>query len=279
MSPSAPQAGMTPQQMAQRVIDRVPPKLLLRVIPKRIMTGQLGPPHRPYVCMADYEELQGLAIREVINRIYNGFKHNLDDLIAAYPDAPFYDTKSYLFGEDHIDGVHSEIQEQEFYIFAIRPGEALDCVPATWKAMGIIATDHERFPVTHIVDALLTEHGGQRPLNVKDILGSIDYYEFKNFEDEREVVRTQWNYHDYLRIDAIGIYNIMELFGTKIECWHGCGYIGPGFHILSRVFFGKNLPISHDLVYFCRLMSLEDILPVLDSPDSTSTVGILDDLI
>ena len=254
---------MPPAQMAQRVIDRVPPRLLLRVIPKPCMPGQLGPVHRPYVCLADYEELQGLPLREVVWRIYNGFQNNLDELVAAHPDAPFYDTKSYLFGEDCPSHPPMDaLKEQDFYVMAISPGEELDCVPATWKAMALIATDYERFPEAHIVNHYLTKYKGQRPLTVNDLIHGVDYYGFKSLEDERAVVASQSDAYTYLSSADVNIHEIIDLFGVNALCWHGCGYIGPGFHMLSRVFFGKNLPISHELVQFCQLMSIDDVLPI-----------------
>lgn len=260
---SVPSVGMSYQEMAQRVLDRVQPKLLLRVIPKPCMTGQLGPVHRAYVCLADYEELQGLPMREVVSRIYNGFDNKLDELVAAHPDAPFYDTKSYLFGEyGGLAEGYNALEEKEFYVLAVEPSEDLNCVPATWKAMALLATSHEQFPEPRIVNHYLERYKGFRPYRVSDFLHGLDYYEFTSFADERAVVASQADAYRYLSSTDLSIHEVIELFGVNALCWHGCGYIGPGFHILSRVFFGRNLPISHALVQSCQLMSVDEVLPI-----------------
>lgn len=259
--------GMTHAVLAQRLLDRVPPKLLLRIVPKPCMTGQLGPQHRPYVCMADYAELQGLPIREVVRRLYDGFRGDLKALVEAHPGQPFYDLKSYIHGENPCEANLSPsgaFEEGDFHVLAIHPGEALDCTPATWKAMAVIATDPERFPLEHITQPLLDAYKGQRPLSVRDLYsGNIDYYEFESLADERAIRKEQVFYYNYLYKDNFAVGKIMELFGVGALCWHGCGYIGPGFHILSRVFFGKNLSVDHELVQFSRVMSLDDRLPIL----------------
>lgn len=251
------------EEMAQRVLDRVPPKLLLRIIPKPCMTGKLGPEHRYFVCLADYEELQGLPLREVVKRIYNGFNSDIEALAAAHPEAPFYDTKSYLFSEyGDIPPSCDALEETEFYVMAIQPGEELGCVPATWKAMALIITDFERYPNAHATHSYLERFKGFRPFKVSDFTHGLDYYGFDSFKDERAVIAAQQDAYAYLRTPDLSFDDIIDSFGVHAWCWHGCGYIGPGFHILSRVFFGKNLPISHPLVQSFQLMSIEDTLPI-----------------
>lgn len=258
-----PVPPMSHEEMAQRVLDRVPPKLLLRIIPKPCMTGQFGPEHRHYVCFADYEELQGLPLREVVKRIYNGFDNEIENLVAAHPNAPFYDTKSYLFEEyGSIPPSCNAMEETEFFVLAVQPAAELDCVPATWKAMALIITDDERYPNAHITNSYLERFKGFRPFKTSDFTHGLDYYGFDNFVDERAVIASQGDAYNYLRETDWSFDEIIDSFGVHAWCWHGCGYIGPGFHILSRVFFGKNLAIGHLLVQSCQLMSIEDTLPI-----------------
>jgi hypothetical protein len=262
--------GMVSEQLVGRLQSGFKPRLALRLIPKGLFTGSLGRPGRPYVCLADYEELQGLTVREVVDRVYGGLKDRDPEQYGGFANWGWRHAWHFESAEP---GVHFQPDDaacQEYFVvtLALDDDEAVDFFPGTWKAVAYIASDPERLPDhLSLVTPLLEHHAGKTPFLARK-KSAIDFYEFQDpFEDE-QFNNPQQSYYDYLFHPGILGGSPLEPFGIYNNCWHGRGYVGANGVMWCRVFLGRNLPLSHPQIRSCDLLSLDDVLPLRVEPSN-----------
>lgn len=139
------------EQIRQRLILRTRPGLLIRLIPKRAFTGQLGPLHRPYVCFGDYEEMQGLTVQDAARRLYGGVDDTDPEKYSGYMSSRWrvaWHTETIKSEEGFPEPAYLE---DEFYVVTVRTDqeEPLDLFPARgkhWLTWPLIITAWARRP-------------------------------------------------------------------------------------------------------------------------------------
>ncbi|BBN96998.1 polyketide synthase, pelF [Deinococcus grandis] len=254
------------EQIRQRLILRTRPGLLIRLIPKRAFTGQLGPLHRPYVCFGDYEEMQGLTVQDAARRLYGGVDDTDPEKYSGYMSSRWrvaWHTETIKSEEGFPEPAYLE---DEFYVVTVRTDqeEPLDLFPGTWKALAYLATDHHRMgAAAQVTDQLLNIHGGTRPPLEHYGLSGEDFYLYRDPAEQDRGLDPQAAYYAYVAADSGFANDVLDLFGVDNRCWRGGGYVGAYGEWYARVFLGRNLPLSSPLIHSCVLMHSQDTLPTL----------------
>lgn len=251
---------MTFAEIAARVRDRVPPRRLVRLIPKPCFVGSLGFEHRLYTCVADYEELQGLSVREAAARLYGGKRHQ-DQKYGGF--ANHHWRLAWHFERQGGDSLDFEADSADhFFVVTLTAGQhdALDLFPGTWKAIAYIATDHRRMhPRSDIAERLLEIHRGRLPCDHSD-KSQIDFLGYADPGHDEYSQNEQGQFYSYLSYDSAYTNEVLEPFGVSNRCWHGRGYVGAFGDIFARVFLVRNLPLRHDCIVSCELMPRDAVL-------------------
>lgn len=258
-------ARMTSAQIAERIAARTPPRRLIRLIPKQVFVGSLGPLHRPYVMFGDYEEMQGLTVLEAAKRLYGGISEDNPEKYLGFMNHFWRQA----WHREHQSGNGIEFDAvkdaTEFFVVTVEAQSSdLDLFPGTWKALAFIATDYSRMKGHHdLTERLLRLHRGQRPDWTLNKNHSHDFLGYRHPSDNDLVGSIQGHYYSYLSQDSAWATELLEYFGVDNRCWHGNGYVGQAGEYFARVFLGRNLPLSHPQVVSCVLMKRDEVLPAL----------------
>lgn len=253
---------MEVRDIVARVSGRVQPRLAVRLIPKPAFQGWLGRPDRLYVCLGDYEELQGLTVGDAADRLYGGGRDK-DEKYGGFANHRWGIAWHHESPPDD-DGALSTARAEEYFVVtvALEDDEAVDLFPGTWKAIAYIITDSERMRARpDIRERLLAMHEGATPFESRE-KAAIDFLEYSDPGDDEYSENVQRPYYDYITHDSGYGTEALDPFGVYNRCWHGRGYVGACAELWCRVFLGKNLPVSDQHIVSCELLSRDAMLPM-----------------
>jgi len=250
--------GLKNNDVLDRLLKQVPPKIGLRVIPEPLFQNRLGPSERLYVCIGDYQELQGLTLAVILGRLFERVSQSDEGRLTQIFGKWINTSAGTCVETDYA----SMKRYERFYVVLIdlSDADALDLFPGTWKSMAYIVSDPERMEQhPNIYQQFMRIVQGEKPF--QGLLKSeIDFYELGALENESNQVNPQFRYYSYLTTNSLFGSTIVGLFGIHNRCWHGRGYTGSDGTVASRVFFVRNSDIDHPSVLSCRLMHRHEIV-------------------
>lgn len=257
---------MKPTEVAGRLRWRVAPRLAVRLIPKSIFQGWLGRADRLYVCLGDYEEVQGLKVGDAADRLYGG-KRGRDEKYGGFGNHHWRIAWHHEPPGDADDLTFAAGAEEYFVVtVALDDEEEVDLFPGTWKSIAYIATDAGRMkPRTDIRERLLELHEGVTPFETRE-KAAIDFLEYSDPGRDEYADNVQGRYYAYVAHDSGYANEVLDPFGVYNRCWHGRGYVGAYGELWCRVFLGRNLPLSHGSILSCELLPRDAVLPIRVSP-------------
>lgn len=242
-----------------RLLQKTPPSIGLRIIPKPLFTGLLGLKQRLYVCIADYDEVKGLPLAKAVEMIYGGFRRTEEDVRELYGN--WVNLQLGSFTEEVPQEIHSY---PEYYVIKLDLDSAndLDLFPGTWKSIAFILSDKDRMKGREMTHEQFKQNLDNYHLFGDQGEGDLDFYELDQNFSKAEYVgyNPQNRYYDYVTASSNQGNDLTDLFGIYNRCWHGKGYIGSDGLVICRVFLVRNVLLSYKNLISCTLMKREDIL-------------------
>lgn len=249
---------MHTELVKQRLLDRIEPQIGLRIVPKHLFEGRLGPKERLYVCIGDYEELRGSKLAHAVEILYGG-RSDDEEMKAIY--GQWVNLGLGAFREKGPEDIGAS---PEYYVIKldISSENDLDLFPGTWRAMSYILSDRARMlQALPVYDQFMRIVHGNKPFG-QTSKDAVDFYDFVEIgpDDEYTFANSQLEYYQYVAADSVFANTTVGLFGINNRCWHGRGYIGAHGYFGCRVFLVRNVALPHRNLISCELVRRDEYL-------------------